>query len=134
MRGLGAAAIATITFSFAWQGAASAEVSEVKIVAQNGSNYLPLFVMQGNKLVEKRLASKGLGSTTVTWTRLAGPSAIVDGTPCPEKCAAPARNESTLGLARHQPDVGGDHGGHRLGADGGARAVPQQCRSNRCVT
>jgi sulfonate transport system substrate-binding protein len=78
MRRLRAAAIAAITLSFAWQGAASAEVSEVKIVAQNGSNYLPLFVMQGNKLVEKHLASKGLGSTTVTWTRLAGPSAIVD--------------------------------------------------------
>jgi NitT/TauT family transport system substrate-binding protein len=57
---------------------ARAEVSEVKIVAQNGSNYLPLFVMQGNKLVEKHLTAKGLSSTTVTWTRLAGPSAIVD--------------------------------------------------------
>src|SRR5262245_19505507 len=57
---------------------ARAEVPEVKIVAQNGSNYLPLFVMQGNKLVEKHLAAKGLSATTVTWTRLAGPSAIVD--------------------------------------------------------
>ena len=28
-------------------GFAAAEVSEVKIVAKNGSNYLPLFVMQG---------------------------------------------------------------------------------------
>jgi NitT/TauT family transport system substrate-binding protein len=57
---------------------ARAEVPEVKIVAQNGSNYLPLFVMQGHKLVEKHLAAKGLSATTVTWTRLAGPSAIVD--------------------------------------------------------
>jgi NitT/TauT family transport system substrate-binding protein len=67
-----------IVLSLAGPGPAPAEVSEVKIVAQNGSNYLPLFVMQGHKLVEKHLAAKGLGSTTVTWTRLAGPSAIVD--------------------------------------------------------
>jgi hypothetical protein len=56
---------------------AGAEVSEVRIVAQNGSNYLPLFVMQGQKLVEKQLAAKGLASTVV-WSKLAGlpPSSI----------------------------------------------------------
>jgi NitT/TauT family transport system substrate-binding protein len=57
---------------------AGAEVPEVRIVAQNGSNYLPLFVMQGQKLVEKQLAAKGLASTAVAWSRLAGPSAIID--------------------------------------------------------
>lgn len=57
---------------------AAAEVPEVKIVAQNGSNYLPLFVMQGHKLVEKHLTANGLAATTVAWSRLAGPSAIVD--------------------------------------------------------
>ena len=57
---------------------ARAEVPEVKIAAQNGSNYLPLFVMQGRKLVEKHLAVKGLGSTTVTWAKLSSPAAIVD--------------------------------------------------------
>jgi NitT/TauT family transport system substrate-binding protein len=57
---------------------AGAEVSEVSIVAQNGSNYLPLFVMQGQKLVEKQLAAKGLASSTVAWSKLAGPSAIID--------------------------------------------------------
>ena len=59
-------------------GPAIAEISEVRIVAQNGSNYLPLFVMQGQKLVEKHLAAKGLASTGVVWSKLAGPSAIVD--------------------------------------------------------
>jgi len=34
--------------------------------------------MQGHRLVEKHLAAKGLASTTVSWTRLAGPSAIID--------------------------------------------------------
>ena len=57
---------------------ALAEVPDVKIVAQNGTNYLPLFVMQGRKRVEKHLEAKGLKSTTVTWARLSSPAAIVD--------------------------------------------------------
>jgi NitT/TauT family transport system substrate-binding protein len=57
---------------------ASAEVSEVRIVAQNGSNYLPLYVMEAHKLVENHLAAKGLAATTVVWSKLAGPSAIID--------------------------------------------------------
>ena len=46
---------------------ADAEVPEVKLVLQNGSNYLPLMVMQAQNLVEKHLAAKGLAGTTVTW-------------------------------------------------------------------
>src|SRR5436190_12357375 len=68
----------TLTLTVAGIGSAAAEVSEVRIVAQNGSNYLPLFVMQGQKLVEKHLAAKGLASTGVVWSKLAGPSAIID--------------------------------------------------------
>jgi NitT/TauT family transport system substrate-binding protein len=78
MRRILATSIAAASLALAGAQLATAEVPEVKIVAQNGSNYLPLFVMQGQKLVEKHLAAKGLGATTVTWTRLAGPSAIVD--------------------------------------------------------
>jgi len=73
-----AAACAALTLAVAGPGLGRAEVSEVKIVAQNGSNYLPLYVMQGQKLVEKHLTAKGLAYTSVVWTRLAGPSAIVD--------------------------------------------------------
>ena len=73
-----ATAMAAILMSLGLALTAAAEVPEVKIVAQNGSNYLPLFVMQGNKLVEKHLAAKGLADTKVAWMRLAGPSAIVD--------------------------------------------------------
>ena len=40
---------------------AAAEVAEVKLALQNGSNYLPLMVMQQQKLVEKHLAAKGRG-------------------------------------------------------------------------
>jgi NitT/TauT family transport system substrate-binding protein len=57
---------------------AQAEVADVKIALQNGSNYLPLMVMRSQKLVEKHLAAKGLGTTTVTWAKLSGPQAIVD--------------------------------------------------------
>jgi sulfonate transport system substrate-binding protein len=78
MRRLGVAVMLVGAIALSGVDGAAAEVGEVKIVAQNGSNYLPLFVMQGQKLVEKHLAATGLGSTTVTWTRLAGPSAIVD--------------------------------------------------------
>jgi NitT/TauT family transport system substrate-binding protein len=78
MRRLGVALMLIGAISLAGGGRAAAEVPEVKIVAQNGSNYLPLFVMQGQKLVEKHLAANGLGSTTVAWTRLANPSAIID--------------------------------------------------------
>jgi len=55
-----------------------AEVSEVKLVLQNGSNYLPMLIMREHKLVEKHLKTKGLEATKVTWARLAGPAAIVD--------------------------------------------------------
>lgn len=36
---------------------AGAEVADVKLALQNGSNYLPLIVMQSQKLVEKHLAA-----------------------------------------------------------------------------
>jgi NitT/TauT family transport system substrate-binding protein len=78
MRRIRAAAIGALLLSCAWTGPAGAEVSDVKIALQNGSNYLPLLVMQNHRLVEKHLAAKGRASTTVTWARLAGPSAIVD--------------------------------------------------------
>ena len=65
--------------SLATTKALPAEVNEVKIATQNGSNYLPLTVMEHFKLVEQQLATRGLGSSKVAWVRLAGPSAIIDG-------------------------------------------------------
>lgn len=78
MRRMRAVALVVLGLSCTGPAPAVAEVSEVKIVAQNGSNYLPLMVMQGQKLVEKQLAARGLPNTTVGWIKLAGPSAIVD--------------------------------------------------------
>ncbi len=73
-----ATAILAIGLALAGSRLAGAEVGEVKLALQNGSNYLPLLVMQNQKLVEKHLASRGLAGTTVTWAKLAGPSAIID--------------------------------------------------------
>jgi NitT/TauT family transport system substrate-binding protein len=80
MRRIRAAAvsIAAVAIWLAAAGLARAEVSDVKIALQNGSNYLPLIVMRDHKLVEKHLAAKGLGATTVTWAKFSGPAAIVD--------------------------------------------------------
>lgn len=49
---------------------ATAEIAELKVALQFGIGYLPLFVMQQNKLIEKHLQSAGLKETKVTWTRL----------------------------------------------------------------
>jgi NitT/TauT family transport system substrate-binding protein len=73
MRGFRAAAIVALIISLGAPASTRAEVPEVRIVAQNGSNYLPLMVMQDQKLV-----ANGLTTTAVAWSRLAGPSAIVD--------------------------------------------------------
>lgn len=56
---------------------ASAEVDEVKLASQYGIGYLPLTVMQSDKLVEKHLAKAGL-PTKVTWSRLAAGAAAND--------------------------------------------------------
>ncbi|NUZ04699.1 ABC transporter substrate-binding protein [Piscinibacter koreensis] len=59
-------------------GARAAEVDEVKIASQYGIGYLPLTVMQVDKLIEKHLAKAGLASTKVTWSRLAAGAAAND--------------------------------------------------------
>jgi NitT/TauT family transport system substrate-binding protein len=49
----------------------AAEVDDFRIALQFGVGYLPLFVLQDQKLVEKHLAAAGLGASKVTWSRLA---------------------------------------------------------------
>jgi NitT/TauT family transport system substrate-binding protein len=58
---------------------AAAEVSEVHVAQQYGVSFLPLMVMEREKLVEKHAKADGLGELRVTWTKLAGPSVINDG-------------------------------------------------------
>jgi NitT/TauT family transport system substrate-binding protein len=58
---------------------ALAEVSEVHVAQQYGVSFLPLMVMERDKLVEKHAKAAGLGELRVSWTKLAGPSVINDG-------------------------------------------------------
>jgi NitT/TauT family transport system substrate-binding protein len=58
---------------------ALAEVKEVNVAQQYGVSFLPLIVMERNKLVEKHAKATGLGEVRVSWTKVAGPSVINDG-------------------------------------------------------
>ncbi|MBE0549944.1 MAG: ABC transporter substrate-binding protein [Rubrivivax sp.] len=57
---------------------AHAEVDEVKLASQYGIGYLPLTVMNVDKLVEKHLAKANLAATKVSWVRLAAGAAAND--------------------------------------------------------
>jgi len=60
-------------------GGAKAEVSELSVAQQYGVSFLPLMVMEKNQLVEKQAAAAGLAGFKVSWTKVAGPSAMNDG-------------------------------------------------------
>ncbi len=62
----------------AGSGAARAEVAEVRISKGLGILYLPLIVMQDQKLLEKRARAAGLGDITVNWLLLDGGNVIND--------------------------------------------------------
>jgi NitT/TauT family transport system substrate-binding protein len=57
---------------------AHAEVDEIHLGRQFGAQYLPLMVMEEQKLVEKHLATAEMSNVKVTWTTLGGPAALVD--------------------------------------------------------
>jgi NitT/TauT family transport system substrate-binding protein len=54
-------------FAFAIAGSASAEVSELRITKQPSIIYLPLVIMEQNKLVEKQAQAAGLPELKVSW-------------------------------------------------------------------
>ncbi|MBI3938266.1 MAG: ABC transporter substrate-binding protein [Betaproteobacteria bacterium] len=58
---------------------AAAEVSEVKITKQYGLGFLPLMVMEANKLVEKHAKATGLGEVKGVFMTLSNPAAMNDG-------------------------------------------------------
>ncbi|MDQ6683716.1 MAG: ABC transporter substrate-binding protein [Pseudomonadota bacterium] len=57
---------------------ARAEVTELKVAEQYGISYLPLMVMQEQKLVEKAATAAGLQGVTVTWAKFAGGNVMND--------------------------------------------------------
>jgi NitT/TauT family transport system substrate-binding protein len=58
---------------------ARAEQSEVNVAQQYGVAFLPLMVMERDKLVEKHARAAGLGEVTTNWVKVAGPSVMNDG-------------------------------------------------------
>ena len=63
--------------AFAAQRSA-AEVAEVKIARAVSVAFLPLMVMEHNKLLEKHAQAAGLGDIKVTWAIYTGGTAIND--------------------------------------------------------
>lgn len=57
---------------------AMAEVGEVGIAQQYGISYLPLMIMQEDKLLEKEAKAAGLGDLKVTWAKFAGGNVMND--------------------------------------------------------
>ena len=49
------------------------------VAQQYGVAFLPLMVMERDKLVEKHARSAGLGEVTTNWVKVAGPSVMNDG-------------------------------------------------------
>src|SRR5579885_1887566 len=57
---------------------ASAETDHIRASKQYGLSYLPLMIMEDQKLVEKQAAAAGLRDLKVSWVTLGGPSAMND--------------------------------------------------------
>ena len=57
---------------------AVAEVKEVRIAKQYGIGYLPLMIMEHDKLLEKHVKAEGLSDTTVSWATFTGSAAMND--------------------------------------------------------
>lgn len=51
-------------------GTARAEAAELRIAQQYGITYLPLMIMERDKLIEKHAKAAGLGEVKVTWAKL----------------------------------------------------------------
>src|SRR5439155_19687326 len=58
---------------------ATAEVGEINVAQQYGVSFLPLMVMERDKLVEKHAKAEGIGGVKVNWVKVAGPSVMNDG-------------------------------------------------------
>lgn len=59
-------------------GSAFAEISDITIAKQYGVSYLPLMLMERDKLLEKHAKAAGLGEVKVHWQTFAGGSVMND--------------------------------------------------------
>src|ERR1700740_3016420 len=58
---------------------AAAESNQIAVAQQYGVSFLPLMVMERDKLVEKHAKAAGLSDVKVEWVKVAGPSVMNDG-------------------------------------------------------
>src|SRR5436190_16768362 len=58
---------------------AAAESNEISVAQQYGVSFLPLMVMEREKLVEKHAKALGLPELKANWVSVAGPSVMNDG-------------------------------------------------------
>ncbi len=70
--------LAIASLGLAAAGGARAEVEELKMMSQYGIGYMQLTLLKEQKLLEKHLASNGLGKTKVTWARMGAGAAAND--------------------------------------------------------
>lgn len=59
-------------------GAAQAEVGKVRIAMQFGLTYLPIMIIQEDRLLEKHARAAGLGDVEVQWHKFAGGNVMND--------------------------------------------------------
>ena len=59
-------------------GHARAEVSELKVAQQYGISYLPMMIMEDQKLIEKYAKEAGVPSLEVSWSKFAGGNVMND--------------------------------------------------------
>jgi NitT/TauT family transport system substrate-binding protein len=58
---------------------AAAESNQIAVAQQYGVSFLPLMIMERDKLVEKHAKAAALGDVQVSWVKVAGPSVMNDG-------------------------------------------------------
>lgn len=71
-------AVAAVAALSLLPGAARAEPTELRVAGQYGLSFLPLLIMQDQRLVEKHAQALGLPDLKVAWTQLGGINAIND--------------------------------------------------------
>lgn len=71
-------AISLTTLLLTATGLARAEVSELKIAEQYGISYLPLLIMEDQKLIEKHAKAAGIADLKLSWSKFAGGNVMND--------------------------------------------------------
>jgi NitT/TauT family transport system substrate-binding protein len=71
-------ATAIVAIALAHVLPAGAEVTELKVARQYGISYLPMMIMEDQKLIEKAAAASGIPNLQVTWAQFAGGNVMND--------------------------------------------------------